>query len=333
VTIPPDLQHVLQVGSKADVASQATAEAFQAWAKDDLFPPKGRVLLSANGQLDPACLSEPRSAAAAAGLLLKASGRSSRARQQHQNKQQQPMQELHILDNQQQQRQQDQQEQEPQAGQPARVLGQPNGSSSSSGGTVHHSSCGWVFHESDVFDRQQLLALLQGLQPVVARIKGVFRVGAKQWVMPAASTAAVEATEAAQTGSAAAGSRTTTDMAAAAAAVATGDAAGVADGVQDVVSTGSGDALLQLLEVCYRGPSMVEVILDHQQKRAQHPAAAVGAQHDMATALQGWAVQAQQQQQQQRASPGTTPSSVSATAGDVWLQLEAALLACRQLQA
>jgi hypothetical protein len=45
-----------------------------------------------------------------------------------------------------------------------------------------HISCGWTFHQDDTFDRQGLLQLLQLLHIQAARVKGVFRVGPKTWV-------------------------------------------------------------------------------------------------------------------------------------------------------
>ena len=45
-----------------------------------------------------------------------------------------------------------------------------------------HVSCGWTFHQDDKFDRQGLLQLLQVLHVQAARVKGVFRVGPKTWV-------------------------------------------------------------------------------------------------------------------------------------------------------
>jgi hypothetical protein len=47
-------------------------------------------------------------------------------------------------------------------------------------------ACGWVFHAADSFDRARLTALLAALQRArgVARAKGVFRVGAADFVLP-----------------------------------------------------------------------------------------------------------------------------------------------------
>ena len=37
------------------------------------------------------------------------------------------------------------------------------------------SACGWLFHESDVFDKDRLAQLLTLLAPYVLRLKGIFR--------------------------------------------------------------------------------------------------------------------------------------------------------------
>jgi hypothetical protein len=52
------------------------------------------------------------------------------------------------------------------------------------GATGAPAACGWAFHAEDRFDRAALLALLQQLRPRVARVKGVFRVGAAEWALP-----------------------------------------------------------------------------------------------------------------------------------------------------
>ena len=44
-----------------------------------------------------------------------------------------------------------------------------------------HVACGWLFDPNTVFVAEALLLLCDALRPVVARIKGVFRTGAKEW--------------------------------------------------------------------------------------------------------------------------------------------------------
>lgn len=352
-----------QVGSKADAATPEAAAAFQAWAADELFPPKSHVLLSAEGQLDPSWLHVPRSAASAAGLLLKTSAHSSRARKQQQTKLQQ-------------QQQQDATQprldlqaaatvganedttpstQQPQPGKPHRVLGQPSsstaaaaaGSADSRGTSVllQHYSCGWVSHESDVFDRERLLQVLQALQPVVARMKGVFRVGPKQWVMPAAVAPA--------TPPAAAAALEARSDSAAAAAGGGGPAQGGSES-EHACRAGS-SSTLQLQEVCYRGPSMAEVILPPQgwQQAAMAAAAASAALGGAGGAAAQQLQQASscsltdntaQTEQQEKAAAAfalrrlalqdeqqSDAAAVAAAAEkDVWMHIEAAFQACVQ---
>lgn len=108
-------------------------------------------------------------------------------------------------------------------GQPQQMLGQQIG---------QYASCSWIFHQDDIFDQLLLLEFLQGMQPVVARIKGVFRVGPKQWVMPSCSPQGPQPQEGMQTP------------------------------LQPKQS-------LQLLPLCYRGPSMIEVIIEADSEKAQ----------------------------------------------------------------
>lgn len=115
----------------------------------------------------------------------------------------------------------------PQPGQPVQVLGVGDGQQG------QYMCCGWVFHQQDRFDQVLLKQLLQNLQPLVARVKGVFRVGAKQWVMPA-SSGLRQGQPAAPKGQ-------------------QGDEACQ----QTITST---DLILE--PICYRGDSMVEVIIN-----------------------------------------------------------------------
>ncbi len=61
--------------------------------------------------------------------------------------------------------------------QPLRFVSQPQSQSTalSESQPQPQATCGWLFSSDDVFDRQLLAALLQGLWPHVARLKGIFR--------------------------------------------------------------------------------------------------------------------------------------------------------------
>lgn len=366
-----------QVGSKSDAAPPAAADAFQQWASQELFPPKAQVLLSSNGHFDLAFLDAPRSGAAP--LLLKARSHSSRARQQQQTKlhHQQAQQELPDSDRtasastnaaaveapatgQLQEQSADaatfskSSTQPPAPGQPQRVPGRAPGSSSGSGlSTLQHTSCGWVFDEGDLFDQGALLQLLTAISPAVARVKGVFRVEAKQWVMPAAEAATAGATaDDTQQWAQAAGEGSSRP-----ADAATGTTAGNGCPTSSSNSSGSsGDGVLCLQDVCYRGPSMMEVIMDDNAAQVASIAAALQnagmpAARCLATKqqqeagcvtdglAQPEAIEARLQQvslvqgTQQEGSAGGARTSCASTmqtgsAEDAWLLLEEAMRAC-----
>eukprot|EP00798_Chlamydomonas_sp_ICE-L_P026159 gene26159-11886_t len=62
-----------------------------------------------------------------------------------------------------------------QPGKPHRII---------SAGSAEHVACGWVVSKESVFDKKQLSQLLLALHPHCLRLKGVFRVGPKSWVVP-----------------------------------------------------------------------------------------------------------------------------------------------------
>ncbi len=51
-----------------------------------------------------------------------------------------------------------------------------------------YNACGWIFHIDDIFDRNKLLDLLGGTQPVV-RLKGIFRCHGEWWTINRAKNA------------------------------------------------------------------------------------------------------------------------------------------------
>lgn len=220
-----------------------------------------QVLITSHGQLETCWLDAARSAAA--GQLLVKSGRqSSRARQQAAAS---TAAERQLL------QQQQQQAQDLLADRAAVADGGESGAQSAASSETAaqrstaspgqplrvpglgiqagpHTSCGWVFHEQDVFDQALLLQLLQAVQPSVGRLKGVFRTAAKQWVMP------VEAP---------AGQDTRQQLKA--------DAQHQQQQQhgEAVCAGGAAPAVLQLQPVCYRGPSMVEVIITLNDSKLQ----------------------------------------------------------------
>eukprot|EP00878_Enallax_costatus_P014581 GHUV01015252.1.p1 GENE.GHUV01015252.1~~GHUV01015252.1.p1 ORF type:complete len:352 (+),score=110.39 GHUV01015252.1:1178-2233(+) len=210
------------VGSKADAATPAAVEAFQQWAETELFPPKFEVFTIFHGELDKQWLEAPRTAVGGQ-LLLKPRRRKRQAVTQHMQRAAAGPQldAAAALADEQAALNHDTDRsvsEKPSQGQPQRVLGQQIG---------QYTSCGWVFHTDDIFDQLLLMQLLQELQPLVARVKGVFRAGQKQWVTP--SRIAREQRQQAQDQQ---------------------------QGVQQLQQP------LQLIHLCYRGPSMVEVILE-----------------------------------------------------------------------
>uniref|UniRef100_A0A383VMH9 CobW/HypB/UreG nucleotide-binding domain-containing protein n=1 Tax=Tetradesmus obliquus TaxID=3088 RepID=A0A383VMH9_TETOB len=309
------------VGSKADAAAAAgAAEALQQWAADKLFPVKQEVVISAHGQLDTCWLHAPRSAAAAA-LMVKPGSSSSRARQQ-QAAADTSLQGMQLRD---QPASKAAQEgtaapaaavNAASAGQPCRVPG--TGLQAAGCG-----SCGWVFDQQDIFDQVLLLQLLQLVQPAVLRLKGVFRVAQKQWVMPLSLPAPQQQQQQQQQAV-----LPTTEL----------------DELQQ--STASSKAW-QLQPVCYRGPSMVEVIVS-TPPAAVMTAEATGVTSNPEAQLHA-ALNAFLQQQNGAAGGGSQCSEAQGAAqagagigklslngaaslqlNSTWQLLEEALLACLQ---
>ena len=54
-----------------------------------------------------------------------------------------------------------------------------------------HSSCGWLFHEDDIFDRSLLKPLMDLISKNSHRVKGVFRVGKEYIVLKAGSAGVI----------------------------------------------------------------------------------------------------------------------------------------------
>jgi hypothetical protein len=125
------------------------------------------------------------------------------------------------------------------------------------------SSCGWLFDQQDMFDQKLLLQLLQLLQPHVVRLKGVFRVAQKQWVMPQFLGTPLQQQQ--QHGNESSGQMEQQQQQQQTPSC-VGSAAGQEKG-------------LQLQPICYRGPSMVEVIV------SAAPVIAAGVAGDAATVV------------------------------------------------
>jgi hypothetical protein len=193
-----------------------------------------------------------------------------------------------------------------------------------------------VFDQQDMFDQKLLLQLLQLLQPHVMRSKGVFRVAQRQWVMPQflVSPPLQQQQQQQQHGDESPGQTEQQQQQTASCADST---AGPKEG-------------LQLQPVCYRGPSMVEVIV------SAAPISATDATGDAATAVASPVSRTvadflQQQKEQSGAAVGSSNSSstadeaAAAQAGvgrlnlkgagtksldSTWQLIEEALLACLQ---
>jgi hypothetical protein len=304
-----------------------------------------QVVISAHGQLDSCWLDAPRSAAAAA-LLVKLGNSSSRARQQQaaagnsttsssNSSLQAGVQPLNQAAS--------KAVQEGvaagaaaaaataaavttvSAGKPCRVPG----TGLQAAGC---SSCGWVFDQGDMFDQVLLLQLLQLVQPCVMRLKGVFRVGQKQWVMPLSLAAPLQQQQ--RDAQLKAEQDKQQQIAAAPAA---GD-------------TAACKKQLQLQPVCYRGPSMVEVIVSAPGVITAEAAGAAGSAADQLHTMITAFVQQQQDQQLSDAAVSGSESSRADGAGlaeagidnlalssasslqmdSTWQLLEEAMLACLQ---
>jgi len=243
-------------GSKADAAAPGAADAFTAWAST-LFPPK-HVLTFSHGQL-PAELWHAERDAAQLALLSGRAGARRTAQQQARaaagaaaapppaiapaaaavaSGPSAAAAGAAASDG------------EPLPGRPARFVreAQPGGGL----GSARYVSSGWLFSEQDLFDPGRLLDTLQQLALLAARVKGVFRTGSKQWVMPVASGVA----------GAAAGPRTAVPAGPPSAA---GQAQQQPSQAQQAATASSASASacqLVLQPVAYRGlHSMVEVIV------------------------------------------------------------------------
>lgn len=161
---------------------------FTQWA-EALYPRKAQVLVVSSGRLDPSVLDRPRSSAYATltaawrqprggrrrGGAARAAGASahlgvpplaglSEAEEQWGHQQQAAADEEQEM------------QQQPAPHAPVRVVRPADADG--------QRACGWVFHQSDTFHRPKLLSALRLLRPRVSRVKGVFRVGAKDWVIP-----------------------------------------------------------------------------------------------------------------------------------------------------
>ena len=155
------------VGTKADLASGASVEAFRAWAAT-LYPAKAEVAVVERGRLPLATLDvsvgfDP-SGPMCAPVLESAHARNRAAvkafRTETETATERVPKPLGVL----------------KVGAPSRVLG----------GDDAFATAGFAFHRDDVFCRRRLLLLFESLHahPGVVRCKGVVRVG-KEWVAPA----------------------------------------------------------------------------------------------------------------------------------------------------
>ena len=153
------------VGTKADLASGASVEAFRAWAAT-LYPAKARVAIVERGRLPLATLDVPVGfdpSGACAPVLESKHARNRAAvrfRTETETATERVPKPLGVL----------------KVGAPSRVLG----------GDDAFETAGFAFHRDDVFCRRRLLLLFESLHahPGVVRCKGVVRVG-KEWVAPA----------------------------------------------------------------------------------------------------------------------------------------------------
>jgi hypothetical protein len=328
-----------------------------------------QVVISAHGQLDRAWLDALRSAAAAA-VLVKPGSRSSRARQQaaaavrsNTSSDLQPATQLQnqpvgpataaavceegaAPDNAASASQEAVKGSDPAAAAAAAaaaagataVEGKPCRVPGTGLQAVGCSSCGWVFDQQDMFDQVLLLQLLQLLQPCVMRVKGVLRVAQKLWVMPQ-SVAAPQQQQQQQQGI-------------------QGEAEQGEQQQQQAANRSAACKALQLQPVCYRGPSMVEVIVSTTSVTSSvtntAAAGAAGSSTGELHAVLCRFLQKRDQQQQQHCNAADSSSSSSCSgAGDpavlaeegvrklvlneggslqqlesTWQLLEEALLAC-----
>ncbi|GBF90583.1 hypothetical protein Rsub_03155 [Raphidocelis subcapitata] len=174
-------------GSGSGTGSGSRAADFHRWARG-LYPPKAEVRIMSGGELDPALLDLPRSSAFASltaawraprggrrrGLTAAAPAAAAAAAAAAVEEEAAGGEEGPAAAG-------APQEPRPAPRAPARIV-RPGGGAAADA----PPACGWAFHSEDRFDRAPLLALLQRLRPRVARVKGVFRVGAAEWALPAA---------------------------------------------------------------------------------------------------------------------------------------------------
>ena len=153
------------VGTKADLASGASVEAFRAWAAT-LYPAKAQVAIVERGRLPLATLDvpvgfDPMGACAPVLESKHARNRAAvRFRTETETATERVPKPLGVL----------------KVGAPSRVLG----------GDDAFETAGFAFHRDDVFCRRRLLLLFESLHAHsgIVRCKGVVRVG-KEWVAPA----------------------------------------------------------------------------------------------------------------------------------------------------
>jgi hypothetical protein len=303
-----------------------------------------QVVISSQGQLDSCWLYAPRSAAAGALLVKPSSSRSSRARQQQAGASSSSSSSVQAAV----------QPEDQQAGAAAVQAESAATAAAAAAATTASpgkpcrvpgtglqaagcSSCGWVFDQQDMFDQKLLLQLLQLLQPHVMRLKGVFRVAQKQWVMPQFMVAPLQQQQRRQQHGNKSPGQTEQQQQQQQTASCADSTAGQKEG-------------LQLQPVCYRGPSMVEVIV------SAAPFSAANAKRDAAAAVASpvsRVVADFLQQQKERCGAAVGSSNSSSTADDAavaqagvgrltlngagtklpdstWQVIEEALLACLQ---
>jgi G3E family GTPase len=317
------------VGSKADAATPGAAAALQDWADSAFWPHKAAVVTSTCGQLDAGLLQLPRATGHVAMQLLAAAQQSDAAAAHAAQRSGTAVAESPLLHAGQPQQQQQQQQPngssvnlsppsalqpppapapEPAPRRPTRVIDAPPGRQA-----IH--SCGWLFAESDQFDAARLLGVLRALSSataVVARVKGVFRTGERRWVSPVAAGTQWGLMEGQIEGQS------------------------ISSGVSsDSVTPSQRCEQLVLQPLCYRGPSVVQVLLwppsctaaaadeDIDPAAAAAAAAADGRLASLTAVLSGaLGSGSMQEQTQSGAGGGGKPA--------VWQLLEAAWLHCLQ---
>ncbi len=130
------------IAHKSDLCTEAQLAALTRWAHG-LYPPKRRIERAAHGRIEAAWLDEPIGRAGPADPA--ASAEAPHHHPEHHHERSGPA---------------------PEPGRPVRA--------EQSGGDT--AACGWLFHPEDVFERNALLAALEGLRGC-QRTKGVVRTG------------------------------------------------------------------------------------------------------------------------------------------------------------